>query len=238
MKPIRIVIVDDQPLVRSGIRLILQAARDLEIVGEAADGQAGIHLIKQTRPDVAVMDLRMPVLDGIAAIRALTEDPHLDRTRYLVLTTFDHDALVTDAIRAGASGYLLKDADPEELRQAVRDAAAGNAPLSPTIAKHLIAGLVGPVSPPSEATQRLADLTGREREVLTYVARGLRNDEIAHELFISPETVRTHVGRIMTKLGVRDRAGLVVLAYETRLVQPGHVAAPGSGVFRAGAESP
>ena len=154
-----------------------------------------------------------------------------------MLTTFDHDALVTDAIRAGASGYLLKDADPEQLRQAVRDAAAGNAPLSPTIAKHLIAGLVGPVSPPSEATQRLADLTGREREVLTYVARGLRNDEIAHGCS-SVRRQSAPVGRIMTKLGVRDRAGLVVLAYETRLVQPGHVAAPGSGVFRAGAESP
>lgn len=222
MNPIRVVIVDDQPLIRSGVRLILEAADDLEVVGEAADGQAGLHVIRQTRPDIALMDLRMPTLDGIAAIRDLTQDPQLSTTRYLVLTTFDHDKLVTGAIRAGASGYLLKDTTPEQLRQAVRDTAAGNAPLSPTIAKHLIAGLVDQLPAPAETTERLAELTEREREVLTYVARGLRNDEIARNLFISPETVRTHVGRIMAKLQARDRAGLVVIAYETQLVRPGH----------------
>ena len=222
MNPIRVAIVDDQPLIRSGVRLILEAADDLEVVGEAADGQAGLHVIRQTRPDIALMDLRMPTLDGIAAIRDLTQDPQLSTTRYLVLTTFDHDKLVTGAIRAGASGYLLKDTTPEQLRQAVRDTAAGNAPLSPTIAKHLIAGLVDQLPAPAETTERLAELTEREREVLTYVARGLRNDEIARNLFISPETVRTHVGRIMAKLQARDRAGLVVIAYETQLVRPGH----------------
>jgi DNA-binding NarL/FixJ family response regulator len=222
VNPIRVVIVDDQPLIRSGVRLILEAADDLEVVGEAADGQAGLHVIRQTRPDIALMDLRMPTLDGIAAIRDLTQDPQLSTTRYLVLTTFDHDKLVTGAIRAGASGYLLKDTTPEQLRQAVRDTAAGNAPLSPTIAKHLIAGLVDQLPAPAETTERLAELTEREREVLTYVARGLRNDEIARNLFISPETVRTHVGRIMAKLQARDRAGLVVIAYETQLVRPGH----------------
>ena len=222
MNPIRVVIVDDQPLIRSGVRLILEAADDLEVVGEAADGQAGLQVIRQTRPDIALMDLRMPALDGIAAIRELTQDPQLSATRYLVLTTFDHDELITGAIRAGASGYLLKDTTPEQLRQAVRDTAAGNAPLSPTIVKHLIAGLGDQLPAPADTSERLADLTEREREVLTYVARGLRNDEIARKLVISPETVRTHVGRIMAKLQARDRAGLVVIAYETHLVRPGH----------------
>ncbi len=222
MNPIRVVIVDDQPLIRSGVRLILEAADDLEVVGEAADGQAGLQVIRQTRPDIALMDLRMPTLDGIAAIRELTQDPQLSATRYLVLTTFDHDELITGAIRAGASGYLLKDTTPEQLRQAVRDTAAGNAPLSPTIVKHLIAGLGDQLPAPADTSERLADLTEREREVLTYVARGLRNDEIARKLVISPETVRTHVGRIMAKLQARDRAGLVVIAYETHLVRPGH----------------
>jgi DNA-binding NarL/FixJ family response regulator len=222
VNPIRVVIVDDQPLIRSGVRLILEAADDLEVVGEAADGQAGLQVIRQTRPDIALMDLRMPTLDGIAAIRELTQDPQLSATRYLVLTTFDHDELITGAIRAGASGYLLKDTTPEQLRQAVRDTAAGNAPLSPTIVKHLIAGLGDQLPAPADTSERLADLTEREREVLTYVARGLRNDEIARKLVISPETVRTHVGRIMAKLQARDRAGLVVIAYETHLVRPGH----------------
>jgi DNA-binding NarL/FixJ family response regulator len=221
MTTIRVVIVDDQPLVRSGIRLVLEAADDLVIVGEAADGKAALQLIRQTRPDVALMDLRMPVLDGIATIAQLTRDDRLDTTRYLVLTTFDHDELVTGAIRAGASGYLLKDTSPEQLRQAVRDTAAGNAPLSPTIARHLIAGLADPRTPPARASERLAVLTEREREVLTHVARGLRNDEIAERLVISPETVRTHVGRIMAKLQARDRARLVVIAYETGHVRPG-----------------
>ncbi len=228
MTPIHVVIVDDQPLVRSGIRLVLEAADDIEIVGEAADGRAALDVIGRTRPGVALMDLRMPVMDGITAIRQLASDPALTETRYLVLTTFDHDELVTGAIRAGASGYLLKDTGPEQLRQAVRDTAAGDAPLSPTIAKHLIADLADPASQqaehterPTEQTARLAELTDREREVLTYVARGLRNDEIAAHLVISPETVRTHVGRIMTKLRARDRASLVVIAYETRLVRPG-----------------
>lgn len=223
MTAITVAIVDDQPLVRSGIRLILEPADDLEIVGEAPDGQAAIELIRQARPDIALIDLRMPVLDGVAAIEKLRQEPHLDATRYLVLTTFDHDELVIGAIRAGASGYLLKDISPEQLRQAVRDTAAGNAPLSPTIAKHLIAGLADQPSPPAETSDRLAGLTDREREVLTYVARGLRNDEIARHLVISPETVRTHVSRIMGKLQAHDRAGLVVIAYESRLVRPGHL---------------
>ena len=197
MTPIRVVIVDDQPLVRSGIRLVVEAADDLESVGEAADGRAALQVIRQTRPGVALMDLRMPVLDGIATIRQLTQDERLDATRYLVLTTFDHDELVTSAIRARASGYLLKDTSPEQLRQAIRDTAAGNAPLSPTIAKHLIAGLAHPPSPPTQDPERLAVLTEREREMLT------------------------HVGRIMTKLQARDRASLVVIAYETGHVRPG-----------------
>lgn len=228
MTPIHVVVVDDQPLVRSGIRLVLESADDIEIVGEAADGRAALEVIGRTRPDVALMDLRMPVLDGIAAIRHLASEPTLTETRYLVLTTFDHDELVTNAIRAGASGYMLKDTGPEQLRQAVRDTAAGDAPLSPTIAKQLIASLTDPASQPAEHlerttehTARLAELTEREREVLTHVARGLRNDEIATHLVISPETVRTHVGRIMTKLQARDRASLVVIAYETHLVRPG-----------------
>jgi DNA-binding NarL/FixJ family response regulator len=222
MSSLRVVIVDDQELVRSGIRLLLESDDDLEVVGEAADGRQALDVVARTRPDVVLMDLRMPVLDGIGAMTALRQDPELAEIAFVVLTTFDHDDLVFAALRAGAVGFLLKDTDPDALRQAVRHAAAGDSSLSPSVARRVIAGVTQAPPPPDGALERLSVLTEREREVLTLVGTGLRNVEIAERLVISPETVRTHVGRIMAKLQVGDRAGLVVVAYETGLVRPGN----------------
>jgi len=219
---IRVVIADDQALVRTGFRVILDAEPDLEVVGEAADGLEAIDLVRLRRPDVVLMDVRMPNVDGIEATRRLAaaERP----PRILILTTFDLDAYVYEALRAGASGFLLKDAGADELLHAVRVVSAGEALLSPSITRRLIADYARR-PPPSEQPAALGELTPRELEVLRQVARGLSNSEIAGELVLGEATVKTHVARIFQKLDLRDRAQAVVLAYESGLVQPG---APGA----------
>ncbi|WP_295693443.1 response regulator transcription factor [Lapillicoccus sp.] len=212
----RVVVVDDQPLVRGGITQILNRSTDIEVVGEASDGRQAIDVVRRLRPDVVMMDLRMPRLDGVAATAAITGDPAVP-VRVLVLTTFDDDELVIAAIRAGASGFLLKDAEPEELRNAVRVVARGDALLSPAVTSAVLHQVRSPTGEPADVS-RLEALTEREVEVLLEVGRGLANDEIAATLHLSSATVRTYVSRILTKTGSRDRAQLVVLAYETRLV--------------------
>jgi DNA-binding NarL/FixJ family response regulator len=220
---IRVLLADDQALVRSGFRVLLQTAADIEVVGEAGDGRQAIEQTRRLRPDVVLMDIRMPVLDGLAATKAVSADPDLAGVRILILTTFDEDSYVFQALRAGAAGFLVKDADTEDLLYAVRVVAAGQALLSPTATRALIEAYVArpeAATPPTPAAV-LGVLTDREREVLALVGTGLSNDEIATELVLSPATARTHVSRIMTKLAARDRAQLVVAAYESGLVQPG-----------------
>jgi DNA-binding NarL/FixJ family response regulator len=216
-QPIRVLIADDQALMRAGFRMIIDAQPDLEVVGEAIDGTDAIRHYERLTPDVVVMDVRMPVMDGIAATRRLTAaDPP---ARVLILTTFDLDEYVYDALRAGASGFLLKDRPPEELVAAVRIVAAGDALLAPSVTRRLIEEFA--TRAPSPSRSELAELTDREREVLVLIARGLSNAEIARALFVAETTVKTHVGRILAKLQLRDRAQAVVLAYESGLVQPG-----------------
>jgi DNA-binding NarL/FixJ family response regulator len=215
---IRVLVADDQALVRTGFRVIVDAEPDLEVVGEAADGRETIEAAQRLRPDVVLMDIRMPNLDGIEATRRLasgTAGP-----RVLILTTFDLDEYVYEALRAGASGFLLKDAGADELLHAVRVVAAGDALLSPSITRRLIADYARRPSP-SERPAALAELTPRELEVLRLVARGLSNGDIARGLVVGEATVKTHVARIFSKLGLHDRAQAVVLAYESGLVQPG-----------------
>jgi DNA-binding NarL/FixJ family response regulator len=214
-----VLLADDQALVRGGFKLILDAQEDLEVVGEADDGRAAIERARDLRPDVVLMDVRMPVLDGIAATRTVVSE-HLAR-HVLVLTTFDDDRIVWDAMSAGASGFLLKTAPPAQLVDAVRTVAAGEALLAPTITRRLIEDFVRRPAPGEAAPERLGALTDREREVLALIARGRSNAEIAAELFLSAATVKTHVNRILSKLDVRDRVQAVVLAYETGLVRPG-----------------
>jgi DNA-binding NarL/FixJ family response regulator len=217
---IKIVVVDDQTLVRSGLRALLANSDDLEVVGEAIDGSDAIAVVTRTRPDVVLMDVRMPGVDGIAATRKIIADPRLAAVAIIMLTTFDDDDQIFAAIRAGASGYLLKDAEPDDLRQAIRVVAAGDALLSASVTRKVMEGIVsGPVGVADRA--RLKELTDREHQVLAGVGRGLSNDEIAAEINISPATARTYVSRMLTKLGARDRAQLVVIAYETGLVTPG-----------------
>ena len=218
--PIRVVLADDQELVRRSFAQLIGLEADIEVVGLAATGLEAVEQARVSRPDVVVMDIRMPDLDGIQATARITTDPGLARTRVLMLTTFDLDQYVADALRAGASGFLLKDAPPERLLDAIRVVAAGEALLAPSITRRLIEQFAsGPDPASSEAV--LAPLTEREREVLAEVGRGRSNAELAERLFISPLTAKTHVSRILTKLGVRDRAQLVVVAYETGLVTPG-----------------
>jgi DNA-binding NarL/FixJ family response regulator len=219
---IRVGVADDQPLVRAGLRAMLEHADDLALVGEAADGRAAVELARRERPDVLLMDVRMPVMDGIEATRRITSDPATAAVRVVVLTTFDVDEYVYGALRAGASGFLLKDAPPEQVFEAVRVVAAGDALLDPAVTRRLIAEFARrppPTIPPQHAA--LQQLTGREREVLALVGRGLSNAEIAEQLVVSHATAKTHVARILTKLRARDRAQLVVLAYETGLIRPG-----------------
>jgi DNA-binding NarL/FixJ family response regulator len=217
---IKIVVVDDQTLVRSGLRALLANSDDLEVVGEAIDGSDAIAVVTRTRPDVVLMDVRMPGVDGIAATRKIIADPRLAAVAIIMLTTFDDDDQIFAAIRAGASGYLLKDAEPDDLRQAIRVVAAGDGLLSASVTRKVMEGIVsGPVGVADRA--RLKELTEREHQVLAGVGRGLSNDEIAAEIHISPATARTYVSRMLTKLGARDRAQLVVIAYETGLVTPG-----------------
>ena len=215
---IRVGIADDQPLVRTGLRTLLAATADLEVVGEAADGNAAVDLVRALRPDVVLMDIRMPVLDGIAATRRIVADQDLRDSRIIMLTTFEIDEYIVDALRAGASGFLLKDATPEDIINAIRVVAAGEALLAPSVTRRLLSSLTSLPQMSPETSQRLADLTAREREVLAQVGRGLSNDEVAEVLVISPATVKTHVSRILAKLGARDRSQLVVVAFEAGLV--------------------
>ena len=214
----RVVVVDDQDLVRAGLAHILEGESDLEVVAQAHDGHQALEAVRRTRPDVVLMDIRMPVLDGIASTRSLLADH--PEVRVVILTTFDLDEYVYEALRAGATGFVLKDSPAEDIVRAVRVAAAGEALVSPAITRRLIAEFA--VRRPPADRQRLAALTEREREVLAAMARGLNNDEVGRALFISEGTVRTHVNHVLAKLGVRDRVQAVVLAYETGLVQPGH----------------
>ncbi len=215
---IRILIADDQELVRTGFRVVLDAEPDLEVVGEAGDGFAALDAVETLRPDIVLMDIRMPNLDGIEATRRISAGD--GSPRILILTTFDLDDYVYEALRAGASGFLLKDARAEELQQAVRTVASGNALLSPAITRRLIESYTRR-PPPTLHPAPLAELTPRELEVLRHLARGLSNTEIAHELVIGDATIKTHVARIFSKLDLHDRAQAVVLAYESGLVQPG-----------------
>lgn len=220
MTPIvRVAVVDDQALVRAGFRMLLDAEDDLEVVGEAEDGDRAIDLCLRTRPDVVLMDVRMPVLDGVAATERLLRMAGADAPKVLILTTFDLDEHVYAALRAGASGFLLKDTPPEDLVHAIRVVAAGDAMLAPSITRRLITTFAAQ-TPPS-ATMPLEGLTDRELEVLRLMAKGLSNAEIATELFLGETTVKTHVGRVLTKLEVRDRVQAVVRAYESGLVVPG-----------------
>lgn len=221
---ISVLVVDDQPMIRVGIRAILDAQVDITVAGEAGDGRTAVQQTRALRPDVVLMDVRMPVLDGLAATRAIL-DPDADplvRPRVLVLTTFDADHYVYEALRSGASGFLLKDSDPDELAAAVRVAAAGEAMLAPGITRRLIEKFVqaGPPVPDREHPL-MGSLTEREREVLTLISRGLSNGEIARSLVIAEQTVKTHVSRILQKLELRDRVQAVVFAYENGLVAPG-----------------
>jgi DNA-binding NarL/FixJ family response regulator len=221
MPPIRVLLADDQKLLRAGFRVLLERGDDIEVVGEAADGAEAVDAARTARPDVVLMDIRMPVLDGLEATRRIVADELLRGVRVVVLTTFELDEYVFEALRAGASGFLLKDIDPDDLRQAVRVVAGGEALLSPSVTRRLITEFASrPARPPSDPA-RLAALTEREREVLALVAGGLSNDEIGRRLFMSPATAKTHVSRAMAKLGARDRAQLVMVAYETGLVTPG-----------------
>ncbi|MFH0243684.1 response regulator [Streptomyces sp. HK10] len=217
---VRVILADDQTLVRAGFRSILGDEDDIEVVGEAGDGARAVELTRALRPDVVLMDIRMPGVDGLEAARRITADERLPDTRVVILTTFDVDDYVYGALRAGASGFLLKDTEPMELLHAVRVVARGDALIAPAVTRRLIAEFAGRARQP-DPSPRLRTLTGREREVMTLVGEGLSNDEIARRLVLSPATAKTHVSRIMTKLGVRDRAQLVILAYESGMVRPG-----------------
>jgi DNA-binding NarL/FixJ family response regulator len=217
---IRVLLADDQALVRGGLRALLDARDDVEVVGEAADGGAAVALTRSLRPDVVLMDIRMPGLDGLEATRQIAADPDLSGTRIVILTTFELDEYLFDALRYGASGFLVKDTEPADLVTAVRIVAAGDSLLSPRLTRRLIAEFATRAKRPRPASE-LDILTERERQVLALVAGGLSNDEIAGQLVMSPATARTHVSRAMTKLGARDRTQLAVLAYETGLVRPG-----------------
>ncbi len=215
---IRVVLVDDQELVRAGLRALLERADDIEVVGESGSGSGGVALARAVRPDVVLMDIRMPGTDGITATRAIVSDNLLAATSVVVLTTFDTDENVLDAIRAGATGFLLKDTGPEALREAVRLVAAGEALLSPAVTRRVMQAAAASAQP---SPARLDGLTAREREILAEVGAARSNAEIAARLHISPATARTHVGRLLSKLGARDRAQLVAIAYETGLIRPG-----------------
>ena len=216
---IRVVLADDQALVRAGFRALLDAQDDIEVVGEASDGDEAVRLVRRLAPDVVLMDIRMPGTDGLAATRAIAGDERLSGARIIILTTFELDEYVFEAIRSGASGFLVKDTEPVELLRAVRAVADGDALLSPSVTRRLI-GEFANKTRESRPAPTLDVLTEREREVMALVAEGLTNDEIAERLYVSPMTAKTHVSRAMTKLGARDRAQLVVFAYESGLVRP------------------
>jgi DNA-binding NarL/FixJ family response regulator len=220
---IRVLLVDDQPLLRTGFRMILEVEPDLTVVGEAGDGQQALHQVRALQPDVVLMDIRMPRMDGVEAIRQITGPGRDGPAKVLVLTTFDLDEYVVEALRAGASGFLLKDAPAHELVQAIRVVAAGEAMLAPSVTRRLLDKYAGrlPSGEQAATPRALGTLTEREVEVLRLVARGLSNAEIAAELFVSETTVKTHVGHVLTKLALRDRVQAAVYAYESGLVRPG-----------------
>ena len=219
---IRVAVADDQALVRGGFAVLLRSADDLEVVGEASDGAEAVALAIRERPDVILMDIRMPGTDGLEATRRITADHRLADTKVLILTTFDHDEYVFEALRSGASGFLLKDTLPDDLLAAVRVIAGGQSLLAPSVTRRLMEEFARrPAGPPTKPPPGLDTLTAREVEVLAAVARGLSNTEIADTLFMSPATAKTHVSRLLTKLHARDRAQLVMLAYEAGVVAPG-----------------
>ncbi len=217
---IRVVLADDQVLVRAGFRALLDAQPDIEVVGDAADGEEALRQVARLRPDVVLMDIRMPVRDGLSATRGITGEPTLADVKVVILTTFELDEYVFEAIRSGASGFLVKDTEPDELLRAVRAVVGGDALLSPGVTRRLIAEFAARSKEPA-AAPGMDQLTDREREVMALVGIGLSNDEIARRLVVSPLTAKTHVSRAMVKLGARDRAQLVVMAYESGLVRPG-----------------
>jgi DNA-binding NarL/FixJ family response regulator len=218
--PIKVLLVDDEGLVRSGFRSLLDAEEDIEVVGEAANGIQAVEQARATRPDVVLMDIRLPKMDGIRATRQIANTRGLEHVHILILTTYDTDAYVFEGLQAGASGFLLKDAGPSELIHGVRVVAAGDSLLAPRITRRLIAQFTAKRTADQAAEERLAVLTEREREVVALVGQGMSNAEIGAELFLSPATARTHVSHAMVKLGARDRAQLVVIAYQTGLVSP------------------
>jgi DNA-binding NarL/FixJ family response regulator len=222
---IRVLIADDQALVRAGFRALLEAEEDIEVVGEAADGAAAVRLTREHAPDLVLMDIRMPELDGIEATRRIGADPRLRDVRVMILTTYETDEYVFDGLRAGASGFLVKDTSPVELLRAVRVVADGDALLAPSVTRRLIADVVSR-APHPELAPGMDDLTPREREILALVGSGMSNTEIAERLTISKATAKTHVSRIMGKLEARDRVQLVVFAYESGLVTPSRVLKP------------
>ncbi|NED97567.1 response regulator transcription factor [Phytoactinopolyspora alkaliphila] len=217
---IRVLVADDQRLVRAGFGSILDGEDDIRVIGEASTGAEALRLTRELGPDVVLMDIRMPEMDGLEATREIVRDDALSTVKVVILTTFDLDDYVYGALRAGASGFMVKDTDPVELIHAVRVAARGDALIAPSVTRRLISEIAGRRERPAPAPQ-LEMLTEREREVMTLVAAGLSNDEIAEQLVLSPATSKTHVSRIMTKLGARDRAQLVVIAYESGLITPG-----------------
>jgi DNA-binding NarL/FixJ family response regulator len=226
---IRVLLADDQALIRAGFRVLLENDEGMAVVGEAINGAEAVDLARQLRADVVLMDIRMPGTDGLEATRRIAADDNLAGVKVIILTTFESDEYVYQAIRAGASGFLVKDAEPAELIQAIRVVAAGDALLAPRVTRRLITDLARRPERPQLDGHQLAALTDREREVLSLVATGLSNDEIARQLFVSPLTAKTHVSRILTKLDARDRAQLVVLAYESGLVMPGSAGQTSSG---------
>ena len=219
--PVKVLLADDQALVRAGFKVLLDVEDDVTVVGEAADGADAVEQVRRHRPDVVLMDIRMPVLDGLEATRQIAATRGLEGVRVLILTTYDTDAYVFEALQAGASGFLLKDCGPAELLHAIRVVAAGEALLAPRITRRLIAQFTATHAAHHTSQERLAGLTQREREILALVGRGLSNHEIAEKLVISKATARTHVSRVIGKLGARDRAQLVVVAYQTGLVSSG-----------------
>ncbi len=219
-EPIRVLIVDDEALVRGGFRALVDAEPGMVVVGEAGDGAAAVDLVRGTRPDVVLMDIRMPGVDGLSATREIAADPDLAGVRVLILTTFDHDEYVVEALGAGAAGFLVKNTEPAQLLQGIRVVVGGEALLSPGLTRRLIARLVERTAMPQVDPVALSALTARERQIVGLVAHGLSNSDVAAALTISHATVKTHVSRAMTKLGARDRAQLVALAYRHHLVEP------------------
>jgi DNA-binding NarL/FixJ family response regulator len=217
---ISVVLADDQALLRAGFRALLDAEPDIEVVGESGNGEEALALVRRLHPAVVLMDIRMPTMDGLEATRLITSDPALEATRVVILTTFELDEYVFEAVRQGASGFLVKDTEPVDLLAGIRAVAGGDALLSPSVTRRLIAEFASR-SRPAASTDRLDPLTDREREVVALVGEGLSNDEIAARLVVSPATAKTHVSRAMVKLHARDRAQLVVIAYESGLVRPG-----------------